>query len=140
MNASRVRPDRLERLRRLCLAQPRATEKQAWGDPTWRVEDRIFAMQKGNFAGGRPSVWVKAAPGDQAVLVDLFPERVFVPPYVGHRGWVGVRLDSRNVDWDLLARLVAQSHALVARARRTPRSSTPRRRTANRRAGTGRRR
>jgi predicted DNA-binding protein (MmcQ/YjbR family) len=139
MNVSSLRADRLERLRRLCLALPGATEKRAWGDPSWRVEDRIFAMQKGNFAGGRPSVWMKAAPGDQAVLLDLDPERVFVPPYVGHRGWVGVHLDSRSVDWELLARLVAQSHALVAGVRRTPRASSRSRRSVRRRRSPRRR-
>ena len=138
MNPPTVRPDRLARLRALCLGQPGATEKTAWGDPTWRVEDRIFAMQKGNFAGGRPSVWLKAAPGDQAVLVDLDPERVFVPPYVGHKGWVGVYLDSARVEWALLARLIAQSHGLIADARRAPRSPT-RRRPARRRPITRRR-
>ena len=116
MNRLTIRPERLERLRKLCLALPGAVERIAWGDPTWRIDDRIFAMQKGNFAGGRPSVWLKAAPGDQAVLVEMAPERVFVPPYLGHRGWIGVHLDSPRVDWAMVSRLVAQSHALVAGA------------------------
>jgi predicted DNA-binding protein (MmcQ/YjbR family) len=120
MNPSTARPERLERLRALCLSLPGASEKVAWGDPTWRVGERIFAMQKGNYSGGRPSVWLKAAPGDQAVLVDLDPQRVFVPPYVGHKGWIGVFLDSPRMDWAMLSRLVAQSHALIAGSRRPP--------------------
>src|SRR5690606_12010049 len=70
---STVRPERLERLREICMALPEATEKETWGDPTWRVRDRIFAMQKGNQDGGRPSLWLKAAPGDQEVLLALDP-------------------------------------------------------------------
>lgn len=132
MNPSTIEPARLARLRRVCLALSEATEKRAWGDPTWRVGDRIFAMQKGNYAGGRPSVWLKAAPGDQAVLVDLDPERFFVPPYVGHRGWIGVYLDSTRVDWAMLSRLIAQSHALILGGGHRPHRVAPPRRTSRR--------
>lgn len=113
-NPSTVEPERLERLRRICLALPEATEKEAWGDPTWRVRDRIFAMQKGNVEGHRPSVWVKAPEGDQAALVASDPERFFVPPYVGGKGWVGVYLDRDDLDWDELAELVEESYRLIA--------------------------
>ncbi|MCB9733940.1 MAG: MmcQ/YjbR family DNA-binding protein [Deltaproteobacteria bacterium] len=107
-------PAVLERLRALCLALPEATEKIAWGtDPTWRVRDKIFAMQKGNHEGGRPSVWMKAPAGAQALLVAAAPDRVFVPPYVGHKGWVGVWLDG-DVDWEGLARLVADAWREIA--------------------------
>lgn len=114
MNRLTIRPARLERLRRICLALPDATEKEAWGDPTWRVRDRIFAMQKGNYEGGRPSVWLKAAEGAQSVLVGADSERFFVPGYVGNKGWVGVYLDGRRVDWSLLQELVEDSYRLIA--------------------------
>lgn len=107
-------PERLERLRRICLALPEAAEKEAWGDPTWRVRTKIFAMQKGNYQGGRPSVWVKAPEGDQAALVASDPDTFFVPPYVGGKGWVGVHLDGPDVDWDELAELVPDSYRLIA--------------------------
>ena len=58
MNPLTIRPERLEQLREICLALPETSEKLAWGDPTWRVRDKIFAMQKGNHEGGRPSVWL----------------------------------------------------------------------------------
>jgi predicted DNA-binding protein (MmcQ/YjbR family) len=103
----------LARLRKLCLALPESAEKEAWGDPTWRVRDRIFAMQKGNYEGGRPSLWCKAPPGAQHVLVDSDPRRFFVPPYVGHKGWIGVYLDVR-IDWDELTDIVEDSYCLVA--------------------------
>ena len=113
-NPLTIAPDRLERLRRICLALPDASEKEAWGDPTWRVRDRIFAMQKGNFEGGRPSVWFKAPDGDQAALVGSDPRRFFVPPYVGPKGWVGIHLDTRRVDWEELGELIEDSYRLVA--------------------------
>ena len=114
MNPLSISANRLERLRRICLALPEAAEKEAWGDPTWRVRDRIFVMQKGNFEGGRPSVWLKAPDGAQTALVSSGPERFFVPPYVGHKGWVGVHLDGRRVDWEELADLIEDSYRLIA--------------------------
>ena len=69
-----------DRLRAICLALPEAVEKEAWGDPTFRVHDKIFAMEKRG--DGRISVWCKAPPGSQMVLVGADPDRFFVPPYV----------------------------------------------------------
>ena len=113
-NPLTIAPDRLERLRRICLALPDVSEKEAWGDPTWRVRDRIFAMQKGNFEGGRPSVWLKAPDGDQAALVSSDPRRFFVPPYVGAKGWVEIHLDTRRVDWEELGELIEDSYRVIA--------------------------
>jgi len=114
MNTLTVTPETLERLRALCLGLPEATEKEAWGDPTWRIRDKMFAAQKGNFDGGRPSLWMKAPPGEQALLVQAHPETCFVPPYVGHKGWIGVYLDGADLDWPWLAHLVRVSYRLVA--------------------------
>jgi len=100
-----------DRLRKICLALPEAEEKEAWGDPTFRVRDKIFAMEKRG--DGRVSVWCKAPEGSQMVLVGADPDRFFVPPYVGHRGWVGVRLDT-NPDWGEVAKIVTRSYVLVA--------------------------
>ena len=123
-NRLTVDPDRLEHLRRICLALPEAGEKEAWGDPTWRVRDRIFVMQKGNYEGGRPSVWMKAPHGMQSVLVDEDRERFFVPPYVGHKGWIGIYLDGDDPDWEEIADLVEESYRLIAPKRLVARLDT----------------
>jgi predicted DNA-binding protein (MmcQ/YjbR family) len=146
-NVSTVAPDRLERLRAICLALPEATEKIAWGDPTWRVNDKIFAMQKGNYEGGRPSVWLKAPDGAQHALVSDDPTTFFAPPYVGPKGWIGIYLDGR-IDWKELARFVSQSHRLVApkklaRPAKAPAKKArtrPAKKAAKTRAGTKRKR
>jgi hypothetical protein len=101
----------IDRLRAICLALPEAVEKEAWGDPTFRVRGKIFAMEKRG--DGRVSLWCKAPPGSQMVLVGADPERFFVPPYVGHKGWVGVRLDSKP-DWEEVTALVKRSYRLIA--------------------------
>lgn len=101
----------VERLRGICLGLPEAFEKEAWGDPTFRVKDKIFAMAK--FGDGRISVWCKAPEGSQEMLVEADPATFFVPPYVGAKGWVGMRLDA-GPDWDEVEQLVRRSFALIA--------------------------
>jgi predicted DNA-binding protein (MmcQ/YjbR family) len=101
----------LIRLRRICLALPEATELETWGDPTFRVRAKIFAMPKRG--DGRFSVWCKAPAGLQTILVGSDPVHFFVPPYVGHKGWIGLRLDV-EVDWDEVHELIEQSYRLTA--------------------------
>lgn len=105
----------LTRLRRICLALPEAHEVEAWGEPTFRVRNKIFAMHAsvGHHTQGRPAVWLKAGPGNQEFLVRAAPDRFFVPPYVGPSGWVGVWLDG-DVDWEELAGLARDSWRLTA--------------------------
>ena len=100
-----------ERLRAICLALPEAMEKEAWGDPTWRVREKIFAMEKRG--DGRVSFWCKAPPGSQMVLVGADPERFFVPPDVGPKGWVGMRLTAGRTGAEV-AMLVRRSYRLMA--------------------------
>lgn len=105
----------LTRLRRLCLALPEAHEVEAWGEPTFRVRNKVFAMAAtvGHHTQGRPAVWLKAGPGNQPMLVRIAPDRFFVPPYVGSAGWIGVWLDG-DVDWKELAGLLRDSWKLTA--------------------------
>lgn len=100
-----------ERLRALCLALPETSEKTTWAHPTYRVRDRIFAIEVDRDRG--LAVWLKAPPGSQAVLVGADPTRFHIPPYVGPKGWVGVTLDA-GVDWIELGLLVRRSYRLVA--------------------------
>ena len=109
-------PSPLARLRRLCLALPDAHEVEAWGEPTFRVKNKLFAMYAAagkHHGGGRPAVWCKAAPGNQELMVRAAPDRFFVPPYVGPSGWVGIWLD-RVADWAELAELLRDSWRLTA--------------------------
>ncbi len=102
-----------ERLRRICLALPEATEKQAWGRPTFRIRDRLFAMFADNHHGdGRIAVWLHAPEGTQEMLVEHDPELFFIPPYMGPSGWIGVCLD--RCDDEELEALAAQAYCMVA--------------------------
>lgn len=114
-----VDPDKREqtlaRLRELCLGLPETSERLSHGAPTFFVRDkRAFLMVLTNHHGdGRFAVWCAAPSGMQAILVEADPERFFVPPYVGHRGWLGVRLD-RGLDWNELAGVAEDAYAEVA--------------------------
>jgi hypothetical protein len=104
------------RLRAICRALPEATEKIAWGELTWRA-GKIFAQMDTHHHGAdHVAVWVPARPGVQEALVAEDPERFFRPPYVGHLGWVGIRID-RKPDWKVVAGLVADGYRLIAPAR-----------------------
>ena len=100
-----------EHLRRICLALPEAEERETWERPTYRVRSKIFAMEVDD--DGRPAAWFKAPSGSQEVLVGSDPKRFFVPPYVGHKGWVGMWLD-RRADWDEVDLLIRRSYRLIA--------------------------
>jgi hypothetical protein len=106
----------LPRLRKLCLALPDAHEVEAWGEPTFRVRNKMFAMYANastHHGGGTDSVWLKALRDNQDLMVRTAPERFFVPPYVGPSGWVGVRL-GKGVDWKELDMLIRDAYRLVA--------------------------
>jgi hypothetical protein len=102
-------------IRKLCLALPETSERLSHGAPTFFVlGKRAFVMVLTNHHGdGRFAIWCPAAEGMQQMLVQADEERFFVPPYVGHRGWLGVRLD-RGLDWDELAGIVEDAYAEVA--------------------------
>jgi hypothetical protein len=114
---ARERAKLLERLRKICLALPDTAEKLSHGEATFFHKKRSFLnMDTYHHGEDRFAAWIAASLGAQDTLVRSDPERFFVPPYVGYRGWVGVRLD-RDPDWDEIARLVTDAHALVGRKR-----------------------
>ena len=102
----------IERVRRLCLALPEAFEVETWEHPTFRVgrgRGKMFCIA----AEDGSSVTLKADPAErEAVLAQGDP--FYVPAYVGHKGWVGIRLDDPGIDWEEVAELIATSYCLVA--------------------------
>lgn len=86
----------LTRVRAVCLALPEATEKVAWGSPTFRVRDKkMFAAFADNHHGDdRVAAWMHAPKGAQELFVGKDPDRYFIPPYVGVKGWIGLVVDA----------------------------------------------
>ena len=115
--ASGDTPEPIARLRAICLALPETTEKIAWGEPTFRVGGKLFAQVDNHHHGAdHVAVWLAMPLGAQEGLVYSDPVRFFVPPYVGRRGWIGVRLD-RRPKWSAIAALVGEAYRLVASPR-----------------------
>jgi len=108
----------LERVRAFCLALPETSERLRHGAPTFFVRGkRAFVMVlTDHHDDGRFAIWCAAPEGVQAMLVEADPGRFFVPPYVGHRGWLGVRLD-RGFDDDEIAGIVEDAYAIAAPAK-----------------------
>jgi predicted DNA-binding protein (MmcQ/YjbR family) len=104
--------DLLRNVRTLCLALPEAFELETWDHPTFRVgsgRGRIFCTA----ASDGSSVTVKADPIElQALLAEGDP--FYVPPYLGGKGWVAIKLDVTRTDWDEVAELIATSYCLIA--------------------------
>ena len=107
--------DALERVRAVALALPDTSERIAHGHPAFYVRvKRQFAIFLDNHHGdGRLAVWCAAPEGMQEALVGGEPEHYFRPPYVGHRGWIGVRLD-RGLAWDNVAAAIEDAYDVVA--------------------------
>jgi hypothetical protein len=104
----------LQRIRSICLALPGAVERPSHGTPSFFVGKRQFAQYwKDHHSDDREALWCAAPIGMQRMRVRADPERFFVPPYVGHRGWLGVRLD-RRPRWADLEGVIEEAHACVA--------------------------
>jgi hypothetical protein len=106
----------LPRVRKLALSLPEAHEVEAWGEPTFRVKNKIFAMYaraNNHHGGGRNAVWCKAKPVNQSLMIGASPDRFFSPPYVGPSGWIGVWLDS-DVNWEELLDLLTDGYRMTA--------------------------
>ncbi len=105
----------LDRVRAHCLALPEVQERLSHGAPAWFVRGKtLFVMHLDDHHGdGRLALWCAAPPGMQAALAQGEPEHYFVPPYVGHRGWIGVRLDS-GLGWNEVAGAIEDAYCAVA--------------------------
>jgi hypothetical protein len=105
----------LAEVRAACLGLPEVNERLSHGSPTFFIRDKkTFVMFLNDHHGDdRLALWVAAAPGVQAEMVDEEPDRFFVPPYVGHRGWLGVRLD-RRPNWTEVAGICEDAYRQVA--------------------------
>lgn len=109
----------VDRLRALCMALPEVTERLSHGEPTWFVRGRkVFVQLSDHHHDDRLGFWCAAPPGLRDSLVARDPERFFVPPYVGGRGWLGVYLDvhlgAGSPDWVEIDELVRDAFRLIA--------------------------
>jgi hypothetical protein len=108
--------DPLARLREVCLALPEAHEVEAWGEPTFRVRNKLFAMHSSastHHGRGRPGVWIASTRVSQDLVIRARPDRYFSPPYVGPSGWIGAWLDKSPL-WNEIVELLRDAYRLKA--------------------------
>jgi len=105
----------LARLRAIGAELPEITERVSHGAPTLFIRGkRVLAhLFDDHHGSGALTVWCPAPPGVQSELVEQEPDRFFVPPYVGHKGWIGIRVDV-DPDWDEMAMMLEEAYRLVA--------------------------
>jgi predicted DNA-binding protein (MmcQ/YjbR family) len=103
----------IDYLREICLALPEATEKEAWGNPTFRIRDKMFVKFTSVDRNGRTTLWCSAAPGAQDALLGTLDDAFFKPPYVGDRGWLGMYLDG-DVNWGAVTAIVEDAYRMTA--------------------------
>lgn len=103
-----------ERVRAICTGFPDVVERASHGSPAFFVGKQfVMLWPAGHHDHDFPHLWCAAPPGVQEEATASSPERFFRPPYVGHRGWLGVRLDG-DVDWDEVAELCEDAYRVVA--------------------------
>jgi len=106
-----------KRVRRICVNLPEVTERTSHGSPAFFVTKQfVMLWVNGHHDHGFAHLWCAAAPGIQGDLIAQSPERVFRPPYVGARGWIGVRLDS-DVDFEEIEMFCEDAYRCVATKR-----------------------
>jgi hypothetical protein len=117
-NLGMPKRDAVTEVRRLCLAFPEVSERLSHGAPTWFIRDKktLATVWEDHHGDGILGLICAAPAGVQQQLVDEEPDRFYVPAYVGHRGWIGVRLD-RKVDWQEINEILVDAYRCVAPAK-----------------------
>ena len=106
---------RLVRVTKICLALPEATRWYNGQHAQFQVKKRTFAYYLNDHHGdGIVAINCKVLPGDNAALIKASPDRFYMPAYIGHRGWVGLRLDTGEIDWEEVKELLTDSYRRVA--------------------------
>jgi predicted DNA-binding protein (MmcQ/YjbR family) len=114
MHAVSQEDERLVLFTKICLGFPRAEREMMGSHAGFKVKKKTFAYFLNDHHGdGIVGVWCKVLPGDNAALIKADPKRFYMPAYVGPRGWVGLRLDGRRIDWGEVEELAKGSYQLV---------------------------
>jgi hypothetical protein len=103
----------IARLRQICLALPQVEERISHGEVSFFAGRQFVTVEDHHHGADRLAFWCSAPAGVQEQLMAEDPAQFFRPPYVGHRGWVGVRIDL-DPDWDEITGIVRDAYRQVA--------------------------
>jgi predicted DNA-binding protein (MmcQ/YjbR family) len=125
MHAVSREDERLVGFTKICLGFPQAQRQVQGSHAGFTVKKKTFAYFVNDHHGdGIVGVWCKVLPGDNVALIAASPKRFYMPAYVGPRGWVGLRLDGKKIDWEEVEELARGSYQLVAGNRRAKANTT----------------
>jgi predicted DNA-binding protein (MmcQ/YjbR family) len=106
---------RLVKLTQICLALPEAERRLSGDHADFRVRGKVFTYFLNNHHGDSiVSVCCKAALGENVDRASRESQRFYLPAYIGSRGWFGLRLDGKAIDWSEVQNIVELSYCLVA--------------------------
>jgi hypothetical protein len=116
---------RLTRLTQIALSLPDTTRQIYGSHAQFLVRKRTFAYFLDNHHGdGIVAVTGKVLPGDNKALSEAQPDRFYLPAYIASKGWVALRLDVGNIDWEEVQELLLGSYTLIAPKRLAERLNT----------------
>ncbi len=103
--------DLFTKIQSYCLEFPGTSERLSHGAPTFFINDKhSFVQYRVNHHGdGRIALWCSSPPGVQELLIETNSEVYFRPPYVGHLGWIGMRLD-RAAEWAEISGIIKEAY------------------------------
>lgn len=110
-NESSTHKALFEKVRTICLSFPGTSERLSHGAPTFFVNNKLsFVQYHVNHHGdGKIALWCSVPPEVQALFIETTPEIYFRPPYVGHLGWVGLRLD-KHATWTDISGVIQEAY------------------------------
>ena len=115
--------DPVARVRAICAALPGVEERASHGEAAWFVggpgkpQKQFVCIDDHHHGAAHLAFWCAAPAGAQVELIAQDPDHIFRPPYVGHRGWLGVRIDLPDTDWVEVAEIVRDAYRCVAPAK-----------------------
>jgi len=106
---------RLVRLTKICMALPETVRTPRGDHADFRVRKKVYAYFLNNHHGdGIVSVCVKSDLGENEDRAKARPDLYYLPAYIGKRGWFGMRLDLKSINWNEVANIIEHSYRLTA--------------------------
>jgi hypothetical protein len=110
-----VEDARLARVTKICLALPEADREYNGQHASFRIKKKTFAYYLDDHHGdGIVAITCKVLAGENLALIAANPARFYMPSYIGPKGWVALRLDTADIDWDEVGELIAGSYLQIA--------------------------
>jgi hypothetical protein len=111
----KVAAERRARIVAIVEGLPEATAAASGNHLSLEVRQKRFGWYLDNHHGdGRLAINCKAPRGIAKQLAEHAPDRFHIPNFVGHLGWVGLWLDTPQVEWTEVEAILVEAYRLTA--------------------------